>query len=85
MLLPDQRFASVVSFVVGFDHGKGRRLLGGFSDWVDERVLGRESTRAWPNVILGAISQGSPSQEEDAVQLLLDLLEEFLRDRPADA
>lgn len=79
MYLPDDRYASVVSFLTGLSCASEDDPLAGFSEWVAERLLGRTTPRIWSSVVYETTSPDSLSRESDAVTLLLDLLELFAR------
>ena len=81
MYLPDDRYASVVSFLTGLSCAPTGDPLRGFNEWVAVRILGRKSPRVWWSVVYEATSPDSPSRESDAVTLLLDMLEAFASSR----
>ncbi|UUU31640.1 hypothetical protein JIX56_17940 [Streptomyces sp. CA-210063] len=87
MYLFDDRFSTVVAFVVGFDTAQDGKPLRGFQEWVCERFIGGHSGQHWAFVIAssrvpssgGYLSIDRIPQELDSglVVELVDLLEEF--------
>jgi len=92
MYLPERRYTNLVSLIEGFDLGSGGRCLGGFQDWVANKLLGHPSGLHWcyiiasrklPALLEGGASMASLSAEQDeAVAMdLLRILEAFLKER----
>lgn len=77
MYLMDDRYETVVAFVVGLSAALDGELLTGFGDWVSERRLGFRSPRVWWSVVREGDGTGDPLSDDAASSLLLDLLEEF--------
>lgn len=77
MYLPDDRYASVVSFVTGLASASDGRMLAEFNEWVGVRVRGGRTPVVWWSVIYDSIPSDSPSRDAEAVDRLLELLESF--------
>lgn len=78
MYLMDDRYATVVAFIVGLSAASDGSLLDRFGHWVAERAQGHRSPRAWWSVVRDGDGESEPLRDEDATGLLLDLLEEFV-------
>lgn len=81
MYLPDDRYESVVSFVIGLSLASDGRVLDGFNEWVALRLLGHSSSRAWWAIVDDAVPADSKERDAVAVDLLLELLEQFVKQR----
>jgi hypothetical protein len=92
MYLPDDRYASLVSFVEGCNAATEWRLLDGFNEWVSDRVLGRASSLHWSTVVASKLAphmldethpdRAVPAGLERAVsEQLLDMIDAFLAGR----
>lgn len=77
MYLMDDRYETVVAFLVGLSAASDGRLLEGFNEFVADRVLGRRTPFWWGALVRDSDGKGAPLEDEAAVALLLDLLEEF--------
>lgn len=81
MYLPDDRYESVVAFITGLSSASDGHMLDGFNDWVASRLLGHSSPRIWWAIVKDAVPSGSQEPDQAAVELLLELLEQFARHR----
>ncbi|MGN2638659.1 hypothetical protein ACTD5D_21300 [Nocardia takedensis] len=88
MYLPDDRYASAVAFIDGFDTGQAGAALMGFREFLLTKFFaGRHSPYHWGYLILasendsllGAVGLGALPPELDGVltRRMLDLLVEF--------
>ncbi|MBU2663829.1 hypothetical protein KOI35_09945 [Actinoplanes bogorensis] len=83
MYVPDDRYATAVAFVLGFDAASDGVALAGFQEYVGDRTTHRSSPVHWPFLILEsklpgtAIADVPPESEAELTTLMLDLLEEF--------
>ena len=53
MVLPENRYGTLVAYIEGFVAGSGSSQLDGFRDWLATNVLGRESSFHWSTIIAG--------------------------------
>jgi hypothetical protein len=88
MYLPDDRFASLVSLVVGFDLASDRSQLGGFQEWVAVRLLGGYSNRVWYSILISArlgsdtgIDDLPPDADLGLINFALELLTAFAEEK----
>ncbi|GIF43912.1 hypothetical protein [Actinoplanes xinjiangensis] len=88
MYLPDDRFASLVSLVVGFDLASDRSQLDGFQEWVAARLLGRYSNHVWYSILISTrlgsvtgINDLPPDADLDLINFALELLTEFAEEK----
>ncbi|GIE84070.1 hypothetical protein [Actinoplanes regularis] len=88
MYLLDDRFATAVAFVEGFNTALDGAPLAGFQDYVADRILGRRSSLHWsyivgslefPSLLEGelGIDQIPIGSGPEVTELLVDLLEDF--------
>ncbi|MFS0704450.1 hypothetical protein AB6N23_08005 [Cellulomonas sp. 179-A 9B4 NHS] len=78
MYVLDDRYASVVAFVTGLASASDGRVLEGFQELVQERLLdGRTTPRHWWAVVRDSVADGGADGDAEATTRLLDLLEEF--------
>jgi hypothetical protein len=83
MNLPDDRFETVVAFVLGCDAGNQTGLLVGFHEWLTLKLRDMDNLIWWSQVLHIAFPEGVPdpkshSDNAQAVNTLFDLLDEFL-------
>lgn len=82
-------FDRIVAFVTGLDLGTDGRLLDGFREYLILR-LGEESSLWWPSLAIKTRYPDAPSrpttpeEERAAVDVILDLLDEFLAEFPLE-
>lgn len=81
MYLPDGRYATLVAFIEGVNQGSGSGPMDDFQYWL---AGGERSPRHWSAQVIDRVARGdaseslTPEQEEDAKQLLLRLLGEYM-------
>jgi len=88
MYLPDDRFASLVSLMTGFDMASEGSQLRGFQEWVAARLLGRYSNHVWywilisaklgPDAVLDDLPAGA---DLELIELTLELLTAFAEEK----
>jgi hypothetical protein len=83
MFLPDDRFETVVAFVLGCDAGNQNGLLVGFHEWLTLKLGDMDNLVWWAQVLHIAFPEGVPdprfeADNAQAVSTLFDLLDEFL-------
>lgn len=77
MYVMDDRFESVIAFIHGLSAATDGRLLEGFNEWAAERVLGHRTSHGYWSFVRERDGRGELLDDDVAVELLLDLLEEF--------
>lgn len=88
MYLLDDRFATAVAFVEGYNAAFDGVPLAGFGHYVADRILGRSSPLHWsyliastrvPDILAGnlALDQIPTDSEAGLTDLLVDLLEKY--------
>ncbi|MEU7825494.1 hypothetical protein [Catellatospora sp. NPDC049133] len=94
MFLPDDRFATLVAFLEGGNQLTNGDLLRGFNEWVQERLHGPGylSSLHWSAEIAESVAGRArkglsmPEElEEQAKDVLLDMLDGFLSAEPRAA
>ena len=88
LYLPDDRFASAVAFVEGYNAASDGKALESFGPYVSQRLTGHHSPQHWsfliastraPDVRLDRI----PAElDGELTDLLVDLLEAWVTSRP---
>lgn len=89
MYLPDERFATAVAFMEGFNAALDGAPLHGFQTWLAERIRGGKSGIHWaylvastrvPEVLEGRLrlDQIPPDQDKPLIDDLLQLVEVFM-------
>lgn len=89
MYLLDDRYATAVSFIEGFDVALERQPLRGFKPWLADRICGGESPIHWayiiasvrlPNILDGRLRLDHIPSEYDRplIEDLLRFLNEFI-------
>ena len=92
MYLPDERFATAVAFVEGYNVAFDGAPLTGFQDYVANRIQGHRSPVHWSYLIASAgvpgfldanlpLDQLPPDSGSGLTDALVDLLEQF-QERP---
>lgn len=86
MFLPQETYAVVAAFVLGYDTACEGGLLAGFREWLVVRV-GTGSNLSWSALVLHAAFPNAPSPQDEAstspaterhaIDTLFDLLDEF--------
>jgi hypothetical protein len=77
MMLHDDRYATFVAFIEGYDTAVGNTLLSGFQEWVAEQLTGSSINNVhWAWLIIKSHSPKTPDQE--LAQHLLQFLGTFL-------
>ena len=85
MYLPDERFASAVAFVEGFNQALDGVPLEGFGVFVSRRLTGGESPVHWSHLIARTavpdvrLDRIPAEAEAELTETLVDLLEEYDR------
>jgi hypothetical protein len=80
----DRRYMTLVAFIIGYDEATGRDLLGGFRDWVAQRLLDIPKTPIfWASLIAKEHGVDNwkevPSEKDDELrEALKELLVQFL-------
>ena len=92
MYLPDDRFASAVAFVEGYNAASDGAALNGFNTYVSERLVGGDSPVHWSYRIASTrapdvrLDQLPAELDGELTDMMVDLLEEFSASgRPAEA
>jgi hypothetical protein len=87
MFIWDYGFSTLAAYIQGCDWATDGDLLQGFGDWVNIRVYGQPGPLHWIGAINGASHRPEGSgqldgpQVDDAINLLFELLLEFLEGR----
>jgi hypothetical protein len=94
MYILSSSYLALASFICGYDCAVRGEVLSGFQSWVAVRMLGHETSvawpifiaeRRWPNIMTIGVSLGDLPADLDSVTSrdLLDLLEQFLDEKDA--
>lgn len=95
MYIVDDRYATLVAFIDGYDTATDSQALAGFQSWLALRVLGTDTTGyGWPALVATQVFPEIQSGELALDHLpangdkelrgkLISLLEEFLRTKKA--
>lgn len=93
MMLPDNRYNTLVGYILGYNAATDSRLLRGFGEWVERRYLDRESSLHWSILVAATHAPEllderthyedviTDAKEDAFCQELLNALEGFLREK----